>query len=88
MSGRRPSPIPKNASRSASSANSHDRTLVTAQWMTGIRISEILSLTVGSVLRDETVVDKIGVAPRHLKGKRGTTRWVSVLPELRRALES
>lgn len=65
-----------------------DRALVTAQWMTGFRISEILSLTVGSVLRDDMVVDKVGVAPRHLKGKRGTTRWVPVLPELRRALES
>lgn len=28
--------------------------------MTGFRISEILSLTVGSVLRDETIVDKSG----------------------------
>lgn len=65
-----------------------DRALVNAQWMTGFRISEILSLTVGSVLRDETIVDKIGITPRHLKGKRGTTRWVPVLPELRRALES
>lgn len=65
-----------------------DRALVTAQWMTGFRISEILSLSVGSVLRDDMVVDKVGVAPRHMKGKRGTTRWVPVLPELRRALES
>lgn len=65
-----------------------DRALITAQWLTGFRISEILSLTVGSVLRDETVVGKIGIAPRHMKGKRGTTRWVPVLPELRRALES
>lgn len=65
-----------------------DRALVTVQWMTGFRISEILSLTVGSILRNEMIVDKVGVAPRHLKGKRGTTRWVPVLPELRRALES
>ncbi len=65
-----------------------NRALITAQWLTGFRISEILSLTVGSVLRDETVVGKIGIAPRHMKGKRGTTRWVPVLPELRRALES
>lgn len=65
-----------------------DRALVTAQWMTGFRIWEILSLTVGSVLRDEMVVDKIGVAPWHMKGKHGSTRWVPVLPELRRALES
>ncbi len=63
-----------------------DRALITAQWLTGFRISEILSLTVGSVLRDETVVGKVGIAPRHMKGKRGTTRWVPLLPELRRAL--
>lgn len=50
-------------------------------------MSEILSLTVGSVLQAERIVEKIGVAPRHLKGRRGTTRWVLVLPELRRALE-
>lgn len=45
-----------------------DRAIITAQRMTGFRISEILSLTVGSVLRDETNVD----APRHMKDKRGT----------------
>jgi len=65
-----------------------DRALISAQWFTGFRISEILSLTVGSVLRDNALVQKVGVAPRHLKGQRGCTRWVPLLPELRRALES
>jgi len=65
-----------------------DRTLITTQWMTGFRISEVLSLTVGSVLRNGDIVSKIGVAPRNMKGGYGRTRWVPVLPELRRALES
>lgn len=90
MAGRRPlTPAEeRQLLRVTRGLSPRDRALITAQWLTGFRISEILSLTVGSVLRDETVVDKIGVAPRHLKGRRGTTRWVPVLPELRRALES
>lgn len=90
MAGRRPLSYSEERQllRVVRELPARDRALVTAQWMTGFRISEILSLTVGSVLRDEMVVDKVGVAPRHMKGKRGTTRWVPVLPELRRALES
>ncbi len=65
-----------------------DRALVTAQWFTGFRISEILSLTVGSVLRHGELVSKIGVAPRNMKGGYGRTRWIPVLPELHAALES
>lgn len=65
-----------------------DRTLVTAQWFTGFRISEILSLTIGSVLRSGEIVSKIGIAPRNMKGGYGRTRWIPVLPELHRALES
>jgi len=65
-----------------------DRCLITAQWFTGFRISEILSLTVGSVLRSGEIVSKIGVAPRNMKGGYGRTRWIPVLPELHRALES
>lgn len=63
-----------------------DRALVSAQWFTGFRISEVLALTVGHVYRDGSMLDKIGVAPRHLKGKRGRTRWVPISPELYRAL--
>ncbi len=43
-------------------------------------------MTVGHVWRNENIVNQIGLAPRLLKGKRGSTRWVAVLPELRRAL--
>jgi integrase len=64
-----------------------DRALVTTQWLTGFRISEVLSLTVGQVSRAGEILPKIGIAPRNLKGGYGTTRWVPVLPELRRALE-
>jgi integrase len=61
---------------------------VTCQWVTGFRISECLSLTVGSVWRNAQLAGKIGVAPKNLKGGYGRTRWVPVLPELLRALES
>ena len=61
-----------------------DRCLITAQWFTGFRISEILSLTIGSVLRNGEIVSKIGVAPRNMKGGYGRTRWIPVLPELHR----
>lgn len=65
-----------------------DRALVCAQWYTGFRIHEILSLTVGSVFRDGEIRPTIGVTPRNLKGGYGRTRWVPVLPELKRALGS
>ena len=65
-----------------------DRALVTTQWFTGYRISECLSLELKQILRDDVLVDKIGIAPRCLKGRRGRTRWVPVLPELTRALAS
>lgn len=42
----------------------------------------------GSVFRSGEIVSKIGVAPRHMKGGYGRTRWIPVLPELHRALES
>jgi site-specific recombinase XerC len=61
--------------------NLRDRALVTTQWLTGFRISEVLSLTVGSVYRAGQVVDKIGATPRNLKGHYGRTRWVPVLSE-------
>jgi integrase len=64
-----------------------NRALVTAQWMTGFRISEVLSWTVGTVLRNGALVSKIGLPPRNMKGGYGKTRWVPLLPELHRALE-
>jgi integrase/recombinase XerD len=63
-----------------------DRAMVTAQWFTGFRISEVLSLTVASVWRNDQLVPNIGITPRHLKGHDGRTRWVPVLPELSGAL--
>lgn len=65
-----------------------DRALGTAQWMMGFRISEVLSWTVGTVMRNGTLVSKIGLPPRKMKGGYGKTRWVPLLPELHRALES
>ncbi len=65
-----------------------NRCLITTQWFTGFRISEILSLTVGSILRNGEIVSKIGIAPRNMKGGYGRTRWIPVLPELHRALFS
>ena len=64
-----------------------DRCLITAQWWTGFRISEILSLTVSQVMRDGALLPKIGIRPAHLKGGYGATRWIPILPELARALE-
>jgi integrase len=65
-----------------------DRALVTTQWFTGFRISEVLKLTVGAVWRDGQIVTKLGLPPRSLKGGYGRTRWVPVVPELERALSS
>ncbi len=65
-----------------------DRTLITAQWLTGFRISEILTFTVGSVTRGRALRTRIGVAPRNLKGHYGTTRWVPIPPELERTFKS
>jgi|GEM_PF-557463 len=64
-----------------------DRALLTAQWMGGYRISETLSLTVGSVLHHGNLRGVISIPPRRLKGGYGTTRRVPVSNELRRALE-
>jgi integrase len=64
-----------------------NRALVTTEWFTGFRVSEVLSLTVGSVWRDGRFLPRIGTQPRHLKGGYGTTRYVPILPELQRALD-
>lgn len=67
--------------------SARDHALVACLWWTGFRISEVLSLKVGQVWRAGCMADRIGIAPRHLKGKRGRTRWVPILPELARALD-
>ena len=90
MAGRRPLSHDEERSllRVVRNLKPRDRALVTAQWFTGFRISEVLSLTVASVWRDDQLAPKIGITPRHLKGHYGRTRWVPVLPELARALQS
>ncbi len=65
-----------------------DRALITFQWLTGFRISECLSLSVSSVLPNGELADRVGIAPRNLKGGYGSTRWIPILPELQRALKS
>ena len=89
MAGRRPlNPLEERSLlRVTRSLSSRDQTLIVTQWMTGFRISEVLSLTVGAVWRNGEIVRKIGIAPRNLKGGYGRTRWVPVLPELHRALD-
>jgi integrase len=64
-----------------------NRALVTARWMTGFCISEVLRWTVGTVTRNSQIISKIGLSQRQMKGGYGKTRWVPLLPELRRALE-
>jgi len=64
-----------------------DGCLVTCQWMTGFRISEVLRITVATVLKAGEIVSKIGLAPRQMKGGYGKTRWVPVVPELKRAIQ-
>lgn len=68
--------------------SARNRALISTQAFTGFRISEVLSLTIGQILRHGHIVEKIGVRPKHLKGHYGNTRWVPVGPELRRALET
>lgn len=68
--------------------NPRDRALVTTLWMTGFPISEVLSLTYGSVWRAHEMLPAIGVAPAHLKGGYGRTRWILILSELWAALEA
>jgi integrase len=64
-----------------------DGCLLTCQWMTGFRISEVLRIAVGTVLKAGEIVPKIGLAPCQMKGGYGKTRWVPVVPKLRRAIE-
>jgi len=90
MPGRRPLTHEEETAllRVARSLDSRSRLLITAQWLTGLRLSETLRLTVGLVVQGGEVRDMLGVAPRRMKGGRGPTRWIPILPELRRALES
>ena len=89
MAGRRPltSREQRKLLRVVRRLSPRDRSLLTTQWMTGLRVSEVLSLTVTAVWREGKWLPRIGVAPRQLKGGYGRTRYIPILPELRRALE-
>jgi integrase len=89
MAGRRPLTIleERKLLRVLRRTPARNAALITAQLMTGFRISEILSVTVGHVWRDGAVLTRLGIAPRKMKGGHGRTRWVPILPTLRRALE-
>jgi integrase/recombinase XerD len=89
MPGRRPLTHDEETAllRVARGLDSRDRLLITTQWLTGLRLSETLRLTVGLVVRDGEIREMLGLAPRRMKGGRGPTRWIPILPELRRALE-
>ena len=89
MAGRRPLSDLEERSllRVVRRLHPRDRALLTIQWFTGFRISEVLSLTVGQVYRGGELLPRIGVPPRHLKGSYGSTRYVPVTPEMQRALE-
>jgi integrase len=64
-----------------------DRALLTAQWFTGLRISEVLRLRIGDAFDAKGKVKaQIGFIPSRCKGSLGTTRWLPILPELERAL--
>ena len=89
MAGRRPLTRleERQLLRVARRLSPRDRALVTTQWFTGFRISEVLSLRVASVWREGRWLPRIGIQPRHLKGGYGSTRYIAILPELQRALE-
>lgn len=89
MPGRRPLTHEEETCliRTARILDSRSRLLVTMGWLTGLRLSEILRLRVDSVCLDGALREMLGVAPRNMKGGRGPTRWIPVLPELHRALE-
>ena len=62
-----------------------DRTLLTLGVKTGFRISELLSLKVQDVRQHGTIVDRVTVARRCMKG-RHTSRTVALHGEARQAI--
>jgi len=62
-----------------------DRALFLLMGMTGWRVSEVLSLTLGDVVKDGAVVDRVTVQKRNCKGKRRGKDKV-LRPEVRSAL--
>ncbi len=64
-----------------------NRAMIMAQLFLGFRISEILALTVGHVVHEGAIRQRIALPPRFTKGGYGGTRTIPVANELRRALE-
>lgn len=89
MAGRRPLTLHEERKllRTLRRMPARDAALVTAQLMSGFRVSEILSLTIAQVWRAGVVLPRLAIAPRNMKGGYGRTRTVPILPTLRRALE-
>jgi hypothetical protein len=48
-----------------------DRAFLTTMLLGGHRVSEVLSMQIGTILRDGSLVSRIGIAPRCLKGTMG-----------------
>lgn len=53
---------------------------------TGLRMKEVCGLSVGAVLWQDRIVDKVPVPPRLQKGHFGATRWLPMTPVWRQAL--
>lgn len=66
-----------------------NRAIVSAGLFLGLRVSEVLSLTIGQVADERGQIrSRLGIRPRRLKGGYGNTRWIPICPELTRALSA
>jgi integrase len=66
-----------------------NRAIVSAGLFLGLRVSEVLSLTIGQVADEHGQIrSRVGIRPRCLKGGYGNTRWIPICPELARALSA
>jgi integrase len=71
-----------------------DQLLYLSGRLTGVRVSELLSLTIGDVWRDGRTVDQLVLARRRLKGGRGpwrrriTSRVIPLHPQLKAAIQT
>lgn len=65
--------------------NPRDRAWITLQFVTALRISEVLSLKVKDVLQHGAIVDRLYVSRRNTKGKR-SGRYIPLSDDGRKAL--
>lgn len=66
-----------------------NRAIVSAGLFLGLRVSEVLSLTIGQVADERGQIrSRTGIRPHRLKGGYGNTRWIPICPELARALSA